>query len=218
MVNKNFILGLDLGQANDFTALGVIEVQPDRVYHIRRLERVRGVAYPDVAEKVHKIMKALGGGALVVDQTGVGAPVVDLLKKAGLNPVAVSIHGGDSVTHEGRNWRVPKRNLVAVLQVLLQTSRLKVSSGLKLGPDLQKEMLNFKVKIDPVTAHDSYSAWRENDHDDMVLATALACWWAESRPKPQPPLVLPMPTKEQMITPRHRIGGYDGQPRVPKFF
>jgi hypothetical protein len=24
--------------------------------------------------------------------------------------------------------------------------------------------------------------WREGQHDDLVLATALAAWWGESRP------------------------------------
>jgi len=31
-------------------------------------------------------------------------------------------------------------------------------------------------KINLKTAHDSYEHWRETDHDDLVLATALACW------------------------------------------
>ena len=44
---------------------------------------------------------------------------------------------------------------------------------------LVKELSNFRVKIDPVTAHDSYSAWREADHDDLVLAVALAAWWRD---------------------------------------
>ncbi len=35
------------------------------------------------------------------------------------------------------------------------------------------------MKIDPATAHDSYSHWREGDHDDLVLATAMACWFRE---------------------------------------
>jgi hypothetical protein len=42
--------------------------------------------------------------------------------------------------------------------------------------------LNFKVKIDPRSAHDSYSAWREEDHDDLVLSVALAAWWGELNP------------------------------------
>ena len=35
------------------------------------------------------------------------------------------------------------------------------------------------MKIDPITAHDSYGAWREGQHDDLVLAVALAVWFAE---------------------------------------
>ena len=124
-----------------------------------------------------------GGPALVIDQTGCGRPVFDMFQKARLKPIGVSIHGGDTVTRDGSTWKVPKRDLVGVLQVLLQTGRLKVASKLKLGSVLQAEMLNFKVKIDPVTAHDSYSAWRDNEHDDLVLATALACWWAEQNPE-----------------------------------
>jgi hypothetical protein len=39
--------------------------------------------------------------------------------------------------------------------------------------------LNFRVKIDPKTAHDSYSHWREADHDDLVFSVALTCWYRE---------------------------------------
>lgn len=200
-----FYIGLDLGQASDYTALIILQEVPDpagNVYHVRRLERVRGEPYPNVAKKVKEIMTtpALAGYTdLVVDQTGVGTPVVDLFRQAGLKPVAVSIHGGANVTREGNNWNVPKRDLVGVLQVLLQTGRFKVSDKLKLGPVLQAEMLNFKVKIDPVTAHDSYSAWRDSEHDDLVLSAALAAWWAERQPKPTGPLVCVGATKQSPI-------------------
>jgi hypothetical protein len=196
-----FYVGLDLGQANDYTALMILEQVDDKagnIYHVRRLERIRGAPYPDIAQKVKAIMvtPALAGHTdLVVDQTGVGAPVVDLLRQAGLEPVAVSIHGGAATSREGDNWKVPKRDLVGTLQVLLQSGRFLVSNKLKLGPVLQAEMLNFKVKIDPVTAHDSYSAWRDNEHDDLVLSAALAAWWAEQQPKPCGPLVFGGATK-----------------------
>ena len=195
MVNKEFFIGLDLGQASDYTALIIIQrliEAGESVYHVRRLERIRGEPYPDIAKKVLAVQKApaLAGKAdLIVDSTGVGAPVVDLLRESRLDPIAISIHGGATVSREGRDWKVPKRDLVGVLQVLLQSGRLKVSNKLKLGPVLQAEMLNFKVKIDPITAHDSYSAWRDNEHDDLVLSAALACWWAERSPKPTGPLV-----------------------------
>jgi len=182
---SKFYVGLDLGQSSDYTALSVLDqVAPgsESSYQVRHLERVRGVPYPQIVSKVTEIMRSpalAGQAALVVDQTGVGAPVVDLFRQAGLDPVGVLIHGGDKASHEGDTWRVPKRDLVGSLQVLFQGGRLKISKKLPLASVLQNELLNFKVKIDPVTAHDSYSAWREADHDDLVLSVAMAAWWAE---------------------------------------
>lgn len=191
---KEYFIGLDLGQASDYTALIIIQrliEAGESVYHVRRLERIRGEPYPDISRKVLAVMRApalTDKADLVVDQTGVGRPVVDLLRQEGLSLQAVSIHGGATVSREGRDWKVPKRDLVGTLQVTLQGGRLKVSNKLKLAAVLQAEMLNFKVKIDPVTAHDSYSAWRDNEHDDLVLSAALAVWWAERSPKPIGPL------------------------------
>jgi hypothetical protein len=183
-----FFVGVDLGQSLDYTAVSIIErlksegAKKEYSYHVRHLERVRGVPYPKIVSSVARMVRSpglQGDSSLVIDQTGCGRPVFDMFRAAGLDPVGVNIHGGDAATHDGRSWRVPKRDLVGVLQVLLQTGRLKVASKLELGPILQQEMLNFKVKIDPATAHDSYSAWREADHDDLVLAVALATWYAE---------------------------------------
>lgn len=188
MILAKFYVGLDLGQANDYTALSVLErLKPngegnEAAYHVRHLERVRNVPYPQIVSKTTEIMQSpslAGNAALVVDQTGVGAPVVDLFRQAGLDLVGVLIHGGDKAAHEGDTWRVPKRDLVGTLQVLFQGGRLKISSKLPMAAILQQELLNFKVKIDPVTAHDSYSAWRDQDHDDLVLSVAMAAWYGE---------------------------------------
>jgi len=192
----NFYIGLDLGQAQDYTALTVIERKhfnhslPREQYHVRHLERPKlGTPYPAIVEKVQELMQSpqlLKRTALVVDATGVGAPVVDLFRKAGLRPVAITITGGNTVTAGGGGYHVPKRDLVSTLQVLFQTGRLKVAGGLKLAPVLVDELLNFKVKINIKTAHDSYEAWREGIHDDLVLAVALACWYGERRKKMTP--------------------------------
>ncbi len=63
--------------------------------------------------------------------------------------------------------------------VLMQNGQLKIAEGLRLKDVLVKELLAFRVKINISTAHDSYEAWREGDHDDLVLALALACWAGE---------------------------------------
>jgi len=159
---------------------------PDPPLSVRHLERFPlGTRYPVVVERVGALLSSapLRGKrvALLVDATGVGGAVVDHFERAGLSPIAVSIHGGDSVGRDPLKpgYRVPKRDLVGAVQVLLQTGRLKVAEGMPESEILKKELSNFRVKIDPRTAHDSYSHWREADHDDLVLATAMACWFRE---------------------------------------
>ncbi len=150
---------------------------------VRHLERLPlGTPYPRVVERVGSILAspplADRPTALVIDATGVGTGVVDMFVHAGLYPIPVSIHGGDKVLpQEPVGYRVPKRDLVAAVQVLLQNERLKVARALPEAETLRRELQNFRVKIDPKTAHDSYSHWREAEHDDLVLAAALAAWF-----------------------------------------
>jgi hypothetical protein len=181
-----FYVGLDLGQASDYTAIVVAEMATpgagEYELHVRHLERFRDVRYPEVCERVKRLLKTVplqGDSQLVVDATGVGAAVVDMLRSTGLTFDAVTITGGDTQSVAGAgHYRVPKRDLVGGMQVLLQSGRLKIASSLEHAETLKAEMLNFRVKINVATAHDSYEAWREGDHDDLVLAAALACWGA----------------------------------------
>jgi hypothetical protein len=96
-----------------------------------------------------------------------------------MKPVGISIHGGDAVSHDSHGYRVPKRDLVSVVSTGLQSRRLQIAASLELAEVLAKELQNFKVTIDPKTAHDSYAAWREEDHDDLVLAVAMGCWYRD---------------------------------------
>jgi hypothetical protein len=189
---NHYFAGLDLGQVTDPSALAVAErIQPKEgraVYHFRYLERLKlGTPYPQQVAHVKGIIERpplRHNTTLALDYTGLGRPVADMFSLVRM-PCAlytVGIHGGDKAAwdEEDRSLvRVPKRDLVAVVQVLLQSERLKIAEALPEAKTLVKELLNFKVKIDPQTAHDSYSAWRENIHDDLVLAVALACWIGE---------------------------------------
>lgn len=201
-----YVIGVDLGQAADYTAVAVLERhaphedrRQEATYHVRHLDRLPlGTPYPQQVERVTQILKQvrrtqelaarqtwprtpLGGTYLVVDQTGVGRPVVDMLRQAGHQDLhAVTITAGDTMTRDRLDYRVPKRDLVSTLQVLLQTQRLAVAAALPHAETLTREMLAFKVTIS-ATGHDSFgNDWRENPHDDMVLAVALAAWAGET--------------------------------------
>jgi hypothetical protein len=122
---------------------------------------------------------------LVVDKTGVGVAVTDLLTERGLRYIGVTITGlGQKANKVGvRDYTVPKADLVAALEVPFHSGKLKIAEGLELWPTLRHELLNFRRKQNKVTAHISYEHWRESEHDDMVLAAALACWKATYKTK-----------------------------------
>lgn len=90
---------------------------PPPSFHCRHLERLPlGTPYPAVASHVQKLLDApplRGQTELVVDATGVGRPVVDMLEQRGLDCTPVTITGGDHVARDGHGWRVPKRDLVS---------------------------------------------------------------------------------------------------------
>ena len=165
-------------------------------FAVRHLERWRGIPYPEVVSRVRKLAERLRTGgawpALVVDATGVGAAVVDVIRGGRLpvQLIPVSIHGGEKVTKDGDTHRVPKRDLVGIVAALLESDRLRIAPALELARVLVAELRNFRVKIDPATAHDSYAAWRDGDHDDLVLSVALAAWWAEKNVFPPQPRLL----------------------------
>ena len=197
---RDFTVGIDLGKTNDYTAIVVLEKHQrdgEKRYEAVHLDRLpTGLSYPRQADRIVSLRDALlqkrdGSleewvGAetrprvrLVVDQTGVGQAVVDMLRDRGLHLRAVTITGGDNVTDSPTGVRVPKRNLIAAVQVVTQTGRLKGPSGHPLAHNLVDEMLAFRQNVNE-RGHDTYgNDWRQNPHDDLVLALALALWDAE---------------------------------------
>jgi hypothetical protein len=188
-----YIIGLDLGKSQDYTALAILETRdspegigPDALFHCRHLQRFKlGTSYPRIVEIVRElctreplltIKPQLG-----IDQTGVGAAVVDMFQRADihadLRPIV--IHGGDRSSNEEGVWRVPKRELVGVVQVALQTRTLKIAESLPDAGTLTRELQNFQVNISD-NGFDSYNA-RVGTHDDLVLALAMALWIARNR-------------------------------------
>jgi hypothetical protein len=191
----NYFVGVDLGQSRDFTAIAVVERQElagelspatyacetKRALRLRFLERVElGTPYPDVVERVAKITRSrdlAGRCQLVVDGTGVGRPVVDLLRQAkpGCPIIPAVITSGQQESRNDGYYGIPKRDLMVGLQVVLQRGELQIAGGLKYGAALAAEMAAMEVKVSSA-GREQFGAWREGTHDDLVFAVALACW------------------------------------------
>jgi hypothetical protein len=202
MAATRFFTGLDLGQIHDFSTLAVVERVECKgdwdgaafawknyaMLRLRYLERIPlGTSYPDVVSRAVQVTRAgamEGACELLVDATGVGRPVVDLLRRAGLRCTLTPaiITGGTSETCVEGFRRIPKTNLITGLQLTLQHGTLQIAGGLKFGPALMAEMADMRVKItahpNGEQGHEQFGAWREGTHDDLVFAVALACWGA----------------------------------------
>ena len=190
---KNTLIGVDLGQARDFSAISIIKQQQDygmdmfegknkigkRYYHVIHLERPPlETSYENIVDRVIQLYRQTEKGKIVIDFTGVGRPVFDMFRREGVVPYGISITGGSQVTRDGYIYNVPKRDLAGCLQVLYQQQRIKVSGKLDHARTLNNELLDFKVKIDAETGHDTYEH-RSGKHDDLVLSVACACWYGE---------------------------------------
>jgi len=176
---SSFFISVDLGQAADYTAISVLEKIDDELSHIRHLERLPiGMSYPKQVERIKQIYEAVTDVEIIVDYTGVGRAVVDLMKEESMNPYRVTITGGTEARHEGLEWHIPKRDIVFGLITALQTNRLKIAKQLPSAAVLENELMNFKLKVNIKTGHDSYEAWREGQHDDLVLSVGMAVYAA----------------------------------------
>jgi hypothetical protein len=187
-----YFSGLDLGQTSDFSALAVVErtTQPhatkarQTVQHfaVRHLHRwPLGTSYPQVVADVKTLFASpqLKETVLAIDRTGVGRAVVDQFVSAGISASLqpLTITGGE----KSSAGSVAKKDLVSAVQVPLQDRRLKIAEGLPLASVLAEELAAFRVKI-TVAGNEQFAAWRERDHDDLVLAVALALWVASIPP------------------------------------
>ncbi len=105
---RDFIIGVDLGQARDYTAIAVLERIEELTgeaakgrwltqvrYEMPHLERPPlGTSYPAIIARIKDLIARLPAYErlkIVVDRTGVGRPVTDLMRAAKLKIIPITI-------------------------------------------------------------------------------------------------------------------------------
>lgn len=193
-------VGLDLGQQRDRAALAVVEYLPRQTFKMnyvtyereREMEaRVRyvrrfalGTDYLEVVRETVKLLRHsvfVPGATLVVDSTGVGAAVVDLLRQAlrgsglrvELAPVVIT--GGYQVT-AGKNggYQVPKFELMDALRHVMEGGQVKVASRAGQMERLRKELEGMERRVRETGGVEI--SGKRSGGDDVVMALALAMW------------------------------------------
>jgi hypothetical protein len=199
-ITRGVNVGVDIGQKVDPTAIVVAEVQLRNYelstygvprggechFAIRTIERLPlDTPYPTVVSRLVEIKNNLEQRNIQrvdfwIDATGVGQPVVDLLKDKGLRVRAVYLTGSDKAEHGQyeHEWSIGKLVLINRLKVLQQTGRLHVPNSAE-TQTLLNELANYEIKYTDC-GHVQFGG-RTGIHDDLVIALGLACWQEPTR-------------------------------------
>jgi hypothetical protein len=142
-----------------------------KLFHVRHLERLQA-GYPEIIKAVSSLIESLPAArmptALVVNLTDIGRPVVTSMAKAGLRPISVTIADGAAEHRVATNeYRVPGKDLVGTLAVLMQSDRFRVSPDLTEAEALVSELGKLDASTD----------WKESN--GLSVAVCLAAWWGE---------------------------------------
>lgn len=205
---RDFYAGVDVGQVNDWTTVAIVErvrmVPREDVHHglrqeaveearavpvrldLRHLERVPlGMLYPQQVARIADLARRpqLEGVRTYLDMTGVGRPVLQMLREAGVRDLqGISITAAKGIaTRTPSGWNVGKAELVNAVQIEMQTGRLRFGRKVEHVDKLVRELKEFRARIN-ASGNTSFNA-REGQHDDLVLALSYAVFGA-LRPTP----------------------------------
>lgn len=199
-------IGVDLGKRTDHSAVALLTPvrpgEPGR-FHIPSVTRLplavgEGTGhYLGQAKRINaaleRVMQVVTGPITVlVDATGVGDAVVEmvrlqLLSSSRVRLMEVTITGGQGATHRGNRWSVSKSSLIAQLTAALEQQEIRFGD-FPHREATQRELLAYRVKPSSVSGGaDRLEAEKDSDHDDLVIAAALAVYAVRhSQPAPSP--------------------------------
>ena len=173
---------------------------PDRIVNfldILKIDKFNNISYPETVNRIALRMShrdLVSNCDLLVDGTGVGEAVVDLLRERNLAPIPILFTGGtdakavyaDFGTVFGgsfrglqavKEWRVPKADLVAAGQLVAQQGRVRIAQGIRYADDFRTQMEGFRGKVNEATGRKKYENENDEIHDDMVVCYLMAAWW-----------------------------------------
>lgn len=195
---KTFV-GVDLAQLQDYSALAVVHVDIEEketgpatgsrrfdtiaripIMSIVHLDRWQQLPYRDSLEKIRRVLAhpslVLDDIELIMDESGVGKPVVELAWDIGLRPTGITITGGEvsRVAEDGR-LLVPRKELLSAVVLAYEQDQVKIPKELPLRAELEKELLNLQVRVRRSNRESIDSV---SEHDDIAMALSLAVWSA----------------------------------------
>jgi hypothetical protein len=173
------VMGLDWGQANDYTAPALFCETCMREVWIERMRRQR---WETMRERVAALYRSWSVARCVAESNSIGGPNIEELEKLGLKVEAFE------------TTSLTKAQVVQSLKVCFEKGEARWLDD----PAGRGEAQAYESRVSPTTGRVSYSA-PEGMHDDTVIARCLA-WYGVLHPEPKPRPISQLSTLEADLT------------------
>ena len=196
------LIGCDLGQLQDFSAISVIRpirntravtTKGDNInrpydaydvfmtYQLFHLERFQS-SYVEALDRIEAICQhpdiCFDEKEVVMDATGLGQPVTEMAANRGLEVTPIIITGGEVPRFSDGRYFVPRTELISCLIAIFQSERIKIALELDLRQTLVDELSSLTVKKRP-SGTEVFETAKSTQHDDMCISLAMPLWIAE---------------------------------------
>ncbi len=182
-----YIQSLDPAQLRDWSALCALKMYYEEKrkrmeYDLVAMNRKQGLPYDQIVSwAVDTYKKPVFWAGLppkfVLDSTGVGVAVRDMMRSKGVPVVAVTITAGEAITRQGPIIHVGKARMIGKFLGAFDAGKVHVNPNMPIWPKVEHEMLSFRAEMS-AQGRAKFEA-EEGEHDDMLFALAQGVWYGE---------------------------------------
>ncbi|RKY19795.1 MAG: hypothetical protein DRQ55_09690 [Planctomycetota bacterium] len=160
--NQTYVAGLDLAKVADFSVLTILDGDGQVVF----VDRFHRIDWSVQVDRVRTACERYGNCRVLVDSTGAGEPVFEILRKADVRVEGYKFTAGS------------KAALIDNLALMLEQRSLVLPRA-EVCPELIDEMEAFEFTVtDGGTVRTGAPG---GQHDDCVVSLALAAWMRNTR-------------------------------------
>lgn len=167
-----FKLGVDLAKYNDFTVITPFNMSNFIVYPQDRFNQVDWILQE---AKIEAAARRFNNARITLDSTGIGDPVVEELKRRGLNITE------DDVFKFTQNTRT---NLLNNLAILFENTKIRIPND----EGLLNELRSFTIEMNEKGK--AVIKCPDGLHDDRVMSLALAVWGVPEKQTEDPLMMM----------------------------
>jgi len=165
----DYYAGLDFGKLQDYSVLTVLKREGETLKLVYLYQFPLETPYTHVIGQLVRANQKFKFRKVLVDQTGVGEPVLEEIRNQGLSNI------------EGLKFTVQtKEELLSNLKIAMEQNRLAIPYHRQLCTQINEQQYAYSKSGHLQFSHPT------NSHDDMLWALALSVYAAREPPRKEP--------------------------------